>query len=147
MTWRKTLVLISIFSLILLGGNLSLAQEDIGDEVVTGSDVQWLWGEVVSIDTTKNELVVKYLDYETEQEKQITIAADEKTTFENAQSLSGIQAADTVSVDYILSPEGKNIARSISVEKPEETSAPNEEIAPLEESIPEAPEPAPPASE
>ena len=82
-------------------------------------DVQWLWGEVISIDFQKNELAVKYLDYEIDQEKEITIAIDPGTTYENVESFGQIKPKDTVSIDYIVNPVGKNIAKNISVEKPE----------------------------
>jgi hypothetical protein len=83
------------------------------------SEVQWLWGEVVSVDTLTKQMIVKYLDYETDTEKEITININDKTNFENAKSLDEIKAQDTVSVDYITNPEGKDIAKNISVEKNE----------------------------
>ena len=83
------------------------------------SEVQWLWGEVVFVDTLTKQTIVKYLDYETDTEKEITININDKTNFENAKSLDEIKAEDTVSIDYITDPEGKNIAKNISVEKNE----------------------------
>lgn len=83
-------------------------------------EAQWLWGEVVSADFQKNELLIKYLDYDTDQEKQITICADDKTTYENIKTILEIKPTDIVSVDYIIGADGKNIARNISVEKAEE---------------------------
>jgi hypothetical protein len=86
-------------------------------------EMQWLWGEAVSVDIQKNEVVVRYQDYDTEQEKEMTVSADTKTTFENVRSLAEVQPKDTLSIDYKVLPDGKNIARNISVEKAESMDA------------------------
>jgi len=96
------------------------------------TETQWLWGEVVSVDLQKNELLVKYLDYETDQEKEVKINVDDKTIYENASSMLEIKPLDTVSIDYIISPDGSNLAGNISLEKLENEGAP-------EEAIPEEP--------
>jgi hypothetical protein len=101
-------------------------------EVKTESDVEWLWGEVVSVDAAKNEITVKYLDYETDQEKEMTLTADEKTAYENIKSIAEVKPKDTVSIDYTLNPEGKSIAKNISVEKSEGAQSP-QEVVPVEQ--------------
>ena len=53
------------------------------------------------------------------QEKEIKLVADDKTTYENVQSIGDIKEKSTVSVDYIALPEGKNVAKNISLEKAE----------------------------
>lgn len=80
-------------------------------------DIQWLWGEVVAADAQANEMAVKYLDYENDQEREMVIAVDPKTSFENVKSLAEVKPKDTVSVDYIISSDAKNLAKNISVEK------------------------------
>ena len=87
-------------------------------------ETQWLWGEVVSVDAQMGEIKASYLDYETDNEKEILINVNDKTNFENVKSINDIKGSDTISVDYTLSPEGKNIAKNISVEKAEETAKP-----------------------
>lgn len=87
--------------------------EDIGKE----EDLEWVWGDVVSVDAEKGQLSVKYLDYETDTEKEMAFCIDEKTVFENAQNLGEIRPQDSASVDYAITNEGKNVARLISVEK------------------------------
>lgn len=99
-------------------------------EAQMGLDTQWLWGGVVSVDVQNNELLVKYLDYETDQEKEITISVDDKTTYENIGSLIEIKPQDTVSIDYLVSAEGKNVAKNISVEKPETMETLPEDLQP-----------------
>jgi len=130
------LVLGIAVSLILISVGLSFSQESVMpeggtiSEAPTEADTQWLWGEVASMDTQKNELVVKYLDYETDQEKEITITVNDKTTYENAKILSDIKPKDTVGIDYTVGAEGKNIAKNISLEKPQGAEATEEGLNP-----------------
>lgn len=86
---------------------------------VTNPEFQWVWGEVSSVDAAKSEFVIKYLDYETDQEKEMTIGVDNKTSYENTKSFSDIKPKDTLSIDYIVSADNKNIAKNISVEEVE----------------------------
>lgn len=91
--------------------------------------LQWVWGEVTSVDAQNNELKIKYIDYETDMERETSITVDFQTTYGNFSAFSDIKPKDTVSVDYAVSPEGKNIAKNISLEKPEDLP---EEAVPLE---------------
>lgn len=94
---------------------------------VTEPDTQWLWGEVSSLDLLNNEITVNYLDYETDNEKEIKITFNDKTKLENINSLNDIKLHDTVSVDYAVSADGKYIVKNISVEKLEEPPAAQKE--------------------
>jgi hypothetical protein len=69
----------------------------------------------------------------------MTINVDDKTTYESIKSLDEIRPRDTLSIDYVVSADGKTIARNISVEKPEETAIP-EQGATLETTPPENPQ-------
>lgn len=82
-------------------------------------EMQWLWGEVVSVDNQKNVLLVKYLDYESDTEKEMAITVDNETTYENTKTLIDIRPSDIVSIDYVSRRDGSNIAKTIGVEKPE----------------------------
>ena len=124
MDWRKCFIFAFTLSSILIFGEASFAQQEWTADISSVPDVQWLWGEVVSVDAARGELTVKYLDYETEEEKQVVIVADDKTSFENADSLAQVRVADTISVDYVVEKGGKNLAKNISVERPEEINAP-----------------------
>lgn len=84
---------------------------------------QWVWGEVVSTDPIKKEVRLKYVDYETDQEKDIVIAVNDKTTYENASSFDDIKEKATLSVDYMPGNDGNNVAKNISFEKPEAEDA------------------------
>lgn len=120
---RKGLI-ICVSAFIFLSAAIGLAQ----DPESSLNLPQWLWGEVVSVEG--NQLTVKTLDIETDTEKELIISVDEKTTYENAASLSQISPKDNVSIDYITSPDGKNIARTISLAKAELSEAADSEALP-----------------
>ncbi|MBU0548236.1 MAG: hypothetical protein KJ710_00195 [Candidatus Omnitrophica bacterium] len=80
------------------------------------NDTQWAWGEVVNLDNAGKTIILKYLDYETDQEKDIVLAVDEKTAFENVEGFDSIKVKDTLSIDYTVGPDGKNIAKNIGFE-------------------------------
>ena len=87
------------------------------------NDTQWVWGEVVNLDSTSKTITLKYLDYETDQEKDIVLTVNEKTTFENIKSFDEIKVKDTLSIDYTVAPDGKNIAKNIGLESPDSSAA------------------------
>lgn len=89
-------------------------------------DILWLWGEVISIDIERSQLTLKYLDYELDQEKEMIVTVDSKTTYENVKSYNQIKPKDTVSVDYVTEASGRNLAKNITVERPEELEAASE---------------------
>lgn len=96
-----------------------MAPEQPAQENPSDLEVQWLWGEVVSVDAASQQIVVKYLDYETDTEREMSIGIDDKTTYENIHSIEEIEPLDTLSIDYIVTSDGKNIAKNISAEEPE----------------------------
>ena len=117
-------VLWLIFSFILMSTGIVFSQEQAADkppaqEVPSEPETLWIWGEVVSVDAAAKKILVKYLDYETDSEKEINIVVDDKTTYENVESVGEIKPQDILTVDYIINPDGYNIARNISIEKPE----------------------------
>lgn len=87
-------------------------QEDIV-EVGAG----WAWGDVLFIDKEAGQFVVNYLDYNKLIKVDIVLCVDGKTVFENAQGLGQIKIDDNVSVDYIVTDSGKNIARLVTVDR------------------------------
>ena len=87
-----------------------------------GSNTLWAWGEVTNLDAQAKTLILKYLDYETDQEKELVLAVDEKTVFENINSLGEIKIKDTLSIDYTIGADGKNIAKNINFENPNSSS-------------------------
>jgi len=131
------LVLSAMFSLVFFSGIVLAADDNSAQAQVPAAepelvapvpepahpgelDLQWLWGEVKSVDAANKEITVNYLDYESDGEKEVKILTDEKTNFENIKALADIKVKDTVSVDYVLTPDNKYLARLVSIEKPEE---------------------------
>jgi len=86
------------------------------------NDTQWVWGEVVNLDNAVKTITLKYLDYETDQEKDIVLVVDEKTTFENIKNFDEIKIKNTLSIDYAVGPDGKNIAKNIGLESPDSSA-------------------------
>ena len=91
-------------------------------ESKNGSDTLWAWGEVANLDAQAKTVTLKYLDYETDQEKELVLTVDEKTVFENINALEEIKIKDTLSIDYMIAADGKNIAKNINFEKPDSLS-------------------------
>ena len=134
-----TLIAASFLSLAAAGRAFS-ADEAAGlKEMAEGEEapeLQWLWGEVVSVDVGKKEIVIKYPDYDTQQDKQMTVVATDNTVYENVASLVDLKPTDMVSIDYRIDQAGKNIVERLSIEKPmEEGSTQPESGIPQDELI------------
>ncbi len=117
----------AIFSILILffvTGSLYAENIFVGDDSESqGQDnTEWVWGEVVSVDAVNNTLIVKYFDYEKEQEKQVTFYSYNKTEFENITSLGDLKPTDSVSIDYFVAEGGKNFIQEISLDKPDSES-------------------------
>jgi hypothetical protein len=82
-------------------------------------DMPWVWAEVVVVDRANNTMTIKYLDYETDTEKEMVMGVDGQTAFDNAKSLDDVKPQDTVSIDYVVDADGRNTARNVNVERPE----------------------------
>lgn len=90
----------------------------------TELETQWVWGEITALDTQNKEVTINYFDYETDTEKELKLSINDNTKYENINSMNDLKLHDTISVDYVLGADGKYVARNISVEKPEESTAP-----------------------
>ncbi|GEM_PF-3300336 len=80
-------------------------------------DLKWVWGEVVSVDPAGTSIKVRYLDYETDSETEAIFAIDKDTVFENIASVENIKTGDSAGIDYSVNKDGKNIVKSISIER------------------------------
>ncbi|MFH0918268.1 MAG: hypothetical protein V1830_03945 [Candidatus Omnitrophota bacterium] len=119
---RLVFILILSFSLVVLSAGSNFAQElkaNADTSVSLEPEVQWLWGEVLVVNSKDKTIQVKYVDYDSDTEKEIIINADTQTIYENVKSLEQIKSQDTISVDYVFGKDGSNLAKNISVEKPE----------------------------
>lgn len=99
-----------------------------GDAAARDLEPQWLWGEVVAVNVQSKTIQVKYLDYDTDIEKELVLTVDGQTKYENAKGLDEIKPQDTISVDYLVSADGVNLAVAISLEKLEDMDASLEDI-------------------
>jgi hypothetical protein len=148
MKFRNTLISGVFVFLTLLATGPAFSQERVTSGPATGTvveeDLQWVWGEVVSLDAPNRSIKIKFLDYETDTEKEMTVTVDDKTAYENVKAFEEIKPQDTLSVDYAVSTDGKNLAKNINVEKPEdmqgltgdETPAVGEGASPATEEAP-----------
>lgn len=80
--------------------------------------ISWVWGEVKSVDGAASTLTVTYMDYQTNEEKELSLTTDSQTEFEGVKDLSEVKPGNTSSIDYIVN-EGKNIVKHISIEEME----------------------------
>lgn len=121
---RLGFVLIISSSLIFLSAGPNFAQElkaDTDTSVSLEPEVQWIWGEALAVNSNDKTIQVKYVDYDSDTEKEIIITTDAQTIYENVKSLEQIKPQDTISVDYVSGKDGSNLAKNISVEKPEDS--------------------------
>lgn len=99
--------------------NNDLQKAEIKEEAAVAgleeTETKWLWGSVVSVDKGNNAIVI----YDTDTEKEIKMKVDDKTVYEEIDSLDAVQPDDILSIDYIVSSEGENIASVVILEKAE----------------------------
>jgi hypothetical protein len=88
-----------------------------------------IYGEVQAVNATANTLSVQYYDYDSDSEKTVEVSVAADTKMENAKSASDVKKGDWVDVTYIVSG-GKNLAKTVSVEKEEPASEPAAGTAP-----------------
>jgi Cu/Ag efflux protein CusF len=81
-----------------------------------------LYGDVQAVNVSTNSLTVQYYDYDSDEEKIIELVFNKDTKIENAPSLNDIKQGDWVDVTYSV-VEGKNILKSVVVEKETELPA------------------------
>ncbi len=87
-----------------------------------------IYGEVQAVDATVNSLKAQYYDYDSDEEKTVELLLDKDTKIENAANISEIKKGDWVDVTYTVK-DGKNMAKSVMVEK-EEAMSPEDVQAP-----------------
>ena len=101
---------------------------------------EWLYGEVVSVDAAGKNILVRYLDYNTDIEKQDVVFVDDKTLLEGVRSLQDVKPQDTLSIDYVVDAAGKFRAVAVSLETFEDDVEPElEELMPEPEKVGPAP--------
>ncbi len=102
-----------------------IAQEEKKAEAVpaqSGPKVESVYGEVLAVNETAQSLTVQYYDYDADEEKNLEVLVNQDSKLENASSLKDVKTGDWVDVDYATSEGGKKVAKTVKVEKAEETS-------------------------
>jgi len=115
---RNALALFSLVIFLSLTINQALSQQEelTGEEL--GFPIQgWILGDVASLDLENNQLMLNYIDYNTDEEKEITIGVDMDTNYENVSGLEDIKIGDVIAIDYEITLQGKTTALNISVER------------------------------
>lgn len=91
------------------------------DPVSVGENVSWVWGEVKNMDYSSSSFTILYMDYQTDDERELTLTVNQDTKFEGISDFNSLKAHDTAGIDYLTEGD-KNIVKNISVEKLEEPS-------------------------
>jgi hypothetical protein len=77
-----------------------------------------IYGEVQSVNAQAGSMTVQYYDYDNDAERSTEITVDANSKLDNAKSIADIKKGDWVDVTYSAAG-GKNVAKSVSVEKEE----------------------------
>ncbi len=123
-----TMVLAICFSVCFITGTAGAQGETAATQVATPEEsYEYSYGAVKSV--SPSQIVISEYDYTKDQEIDVIYAVDAETTFENVDSTANIAIGEIVDVEYTVK-DGKNIARTVIVEKlPEEEGAYPEEGA------------------
>ena len=84
-----------------------------------------IYGEVQSVKKDSNSLNVQYYDYDSDEEKALDLIVAKDTKIENVAGINDIKQADWIDATYSV-VDGKNVAKTVKVEKEEAPS----ELAP-----------------
>ena len=85
-----------------------------------------IYGEIKSVNVAANSITVQYYDYDSDNEKSSEITADNNTKIEGVPTINDIKQGNWADINYMV-VGGKNMAKSISVEKEEGAAT---EVAP-----------------
>ena len=98
----------------------------ISETGLVDENISWVWGEVKNVDYISSKFNILYMDYQTDDEKELVLTVNQDTKLEGINDFNSLKAGDTVGIDY-FSDADNNIAKNISVEKlekPSEVSSP-----------------------
>jgi len=93
----------------------------ISETGLVDENISWVWGEVKNVDYISSKFNILYMDYQTDDEKELVLTVNQDTKLEGINDFNSLKAGDTVGIDY-FSDADNNIAKNISVEKLEEPS-------------------------
>jgi len=88
------------------------------------------YGEVLSV--AQDQIMVREFDYATGEEKDVVYYITADTLLDSVESVDQIKSSDLVDVEFMVSEDGKNIAREILVDRIEDYEEIDEEIVVIE---------------
>ena len=88
------------------------------------------YGEVLSV--AQDQIMVREFDYATGEEKDVVYYITADTILDSVESVDQIRPSDLVDVEFMVSEDGKNIAKEILIDKIEDYEEIDEEIVVIE---------------
>ena len=88
------------------------------------------YGEVLSV--AQDQIMVREFDYATGEEKDVVYYISADTILDSVESVDQIKPSDLVDVEFMVSEDGKNIAREILADRIEDYEEIDEEIVVIE---------------
>ena len=119
--------LLSGFALILC---FCLALTPINSVAQDEDQFLYSYGEVLSV--AQDQIMVREFDYATGEEKDVVYYITADTILDSVESVDQIKPSDLVDVEFMVSEDGKNIAKEILVDKIEDYEEIDEEIVVIE---------------
>jgi hypothetical protein len=106
---------LGIFSIALC---ICLAFMPANSSAEASEDSFYSYGEVLSV--TQDQIMVREFDYATGEEKDAVYYISAGTTFDVVESADQIRPGDLIDVEFIVSPDGRNIAKEVFVDSIED---------------------------
>ncbi len=119
--------LLSCFALILC---FCLALTPINSVAQDEDQFLYSYGEVLSV--AQDQIMVREFDYATGEEKDVVYYITADTILDSVESVDQIKPSDLVDVEFMVSEDGKNIAREILADRIEDYVEIDEEIVVIE---------------
>jgi|GEM_PF-1546705 len=119
--------LLSGFALILC---FCLALTPINSVAQDEDQFLYSYGEVLSV--AQDQIMVREFDYATGEEKDVVYYITADTILDSVESVDQIKPSDLVDVEFMVSEDGKNIAREILADRIEDYEEIDEEIVVIE---------------
>jgi len=108
-----------VFSLIAFSSltiNQAFAQQEVDTIKELECSIQeWALGDVAGLDLESNRLVLVNIDYDSGEEKEITISVDARTNYKNVISLQDIKPGDVLAIDYEVNPEAEGECKATAL--------------------------------
>ena len=112
---------------------VSLAQEEVEEEIVVEEEIEYSWGTAKKI--SSGQIVVSEWDTDSSEKVDVAYIIDPKVKFKNVKSLKDITVGDGVDIDYVVRDD-KRVAKVIVVSKPSEVEeAAETEVEEVEEKL------------